>query len=118
VPPTTTSSSGTVSGTIGVIVVIGVIGCMGCMGCMGAMVQRHKLNLKLQTLKPGFHLIGARVETRRFQAAMGQLDSTCTAPPWESSCRGRRRASQAVAVQVEFEKANFETSFSLNRRKG
>jgi hypothetical protein len=31
-------------------------------------------------LKPGFHLIGSMVETRRFQA-MGQLDSTCTAPP-------------------------------------
>jgi hypothetical protein len=29
-----------------------------------------------------FHFMGSRVETRRFQA-MGQLDSTCTAPPWE-----------------------------------
>jgi hypothetical protein len=32
------------------------------------------------TLRPVYHLIGWRVETRRFQA-MGQLDSTCTAPP-------------------------------------
>jgi hypothetical protein len=30
-----------------------------------------------QTLKPGFHFIGARVETRRCQT-MGQLDPTCT----------------------------------------
>jgi hypothetical protein len=32
-----------------------------------------------QTLKPGFHLIGSRVETGRFQA-MGQLHSPCTPP--------------------------------------
>ena len=31
------------------------------------------------TLKPFFHLIGSRVETRRFQA-VGSLDSTCTQP--------------------------------------
>jgi hypothetical protein len=32
-------------------------------------------------LKAGFHFIGStRVETGRFQA-MGQLDSSCTAPP-------------------------------------
>jgi hypothetical protein len=31
-------------------------------------------------LKPGFHFIGGRVETGRFQA-VGQLDSTRTAPP-------------------------------------
>jgi hypothetical protein len=31
-------------------------------------------------LKPVTHFIVSRVETRRFQA-MGQLDSTCTAPP-------------------------------------
>jgi hypothetical protein len=30
--------------------------------------QRYKLNLKAQTLKPAFHLMGSRVETRRFQA--------------------------------------------------
>jgi hypothetical protein len=34
-------------------------------------------------LKPVFHLIGARVETRRLSAmaAMGQGESTCAAPP-------------------------------------
>jgi hypothetical protein len=45
-------------------------------------------------LKPVSHLIGSRVETRRFQA-MGQLDSTCTAPPGRTS-RGsaaRRRGT-------------------------
>jgi hypothetical protein len=31
-------------------------------------------------LKPVSHLIGSKVETRRFQA-IGQLHSTCTAPP-------------------------------------
>jgi hypothetical protein len=31
-------------------------------------------------LKPGFHFIGSRVETRRL-SAMGQGESTCTAPP-------------------------------------
>jgi hypothetical protein len=34
-----------------------------------------------QTLKPVFHFVGSRLETRRFQA-MGQLDSRiCAAPP-------------------------------------
>jgi hypothetical protein len=38
------------------------------------------LHLKKQTLKTGFHFIGARFEeTMRFQA-MGKLNSTCTAP--------------------------------------
>ena len=38
------------------------------------------LNLKKYTLKPGYHISGARVETRRFQA-MGQLlHSSCTSP--------------------------------------
>jgi hypothetical protein len=32
-----------------------------------------------QILQPGFDFIGSRFETRRFQA-MGQLNSTCTAP--------------------------------------
>jgi hypothetical protein len=30
-------------------------------------------------LKPGYHILSARVETRRLQAT-GQLESTCTAP--------------------------------------
>jgi hypothetical protein len=33
------------------------------------------------TLKPGFHVMGSRVETRPFQA-MVQVNSTCTAPPY------------------------------------
>jgi hypothetical protein len=40
-----------------------------------------KLSLKKHMLKPGYHIKGSRVETRCFQA-MGQLHSTCTAPPW------------------------------------
>jgi hypothetical protein len=39
-----------------------------------------QVEFKSQTLKPVFHFIGSRLETRRFQA-MGQLDSTFTAPP-------------------------------------
>jgi hypothetical protein len=41
--------------------------------------------------RTGFHWIGSRVETRRFQA-FGKLNSTCTAPPGSSrtpSCPGR-----------------------------
>jgi hypothetical protein len=37
-----------------------------------------------QTLKPGYHISGSRVETGRFQA-VGRLHSTCTAPPWRSA---------------------------------
>jgi hypothetical protein len=40
---------------------------------------------------------------------MGQLDSTCRAPPG---------ACPSGAVHEEFEKANFEARLSLHRRKG
>jgi hypothetical protein len=32
-----------------------------------------------QTLKPGYHFVGSRVETGRIQG-MGQVDSTCVQP--------------------------------------
>jgi hypothetical protein len=81
--------------------------------------SRYKSNLKKQILKPGNHLIGSRVETRRFQA-MGQLYSTCTAPPRDVLvdeivallCPGVARD------KLRFERANFETSFALHRLKG
>jgi hypothetical protein len=43
---------------------------------------------------------------------MGQLDSTCRAPPLG------KVPVRDVAVQVEVENPNFETSFSLDRFKG
>jgi hypothetical protein len=45
-----------------------------------ARLQRYKLHLDTAHFEIGCHFIRARVETRRFQA-MGQVDSTCTAPP-------------------------------------
>jgi hypothetical protein len=45
-----------------------------------------RLNLKANFVKPGYHLIGSRVETGRFEA-MEQLDSVLvqrTAPPYFS----------------------------------
>jgi hypothetical protein len=50
---------------------------------------------------------------------MGQLDSTCSAPPM-CACFTRcfshpgNFLSRGVAVQVAFETPNFETSFSLD----
>jgi hypothetical protein len=44
--------------------------------------------------------------------AMGQLDSTCRAPP---RARGRARF---VAVRVGFESKGLETSLSLHRLQG
>jgi hypothetical protein len=46
-------------------------------------VEFEKHNFKPLFLK---HLIGSRVETRRFRA-MGQLNSTCTVPPWAQTSR-------------------------------
>jgi hypothetical protein len=79
-------------------------------------------------------------ETRAFQAMgpngdhfklMGKLDSTCTAPTTQPLGQrvdarvllllrppGAGFVRRSVAVQVEFEKANFETGFSLDRLKG
>jgi hypothetical protein len=56
-------------------------------------------------LKPVSHLIGLRVETRRFQA-MGKLDSPCTAPPVPDVVHGVvvvdvRPRKRGVAVQVD-----------------
>jgi hypothetical protein len=63
-------------------------------------MQRYKLRLTAQTLTPGYHLIGSRVETRCL-SAMGQGESTCLsqAPPGTSA----ERRYRSVAVQVEFE---------------
>jgi hypothetical protein len=44
-----------------------------------AVMERYKFNLKAN-IYTRYHLIGSRVETRRFQA-MGQPNSTCTALP-------------------------------------
>jgi hypothetical protein len=51
---------------------------------------------------------------------MGQLDSTCRAPPRRSSRALARPAAprRSAAVQVAFVKANFETRFSLYRLEG
>jgi hypothetical protein len=90
-----------------------------------------------QTLKPGFHLIGARVETRRL-SAMGQGESTCTKPrlahhhegvkraveenvPVDAAVRLRRALQaqplhQRVAVQVDpFESKGLKPGFTLDR---
>jgi hypothetical protein len=71
------------------------------------------LNLKSKTLKPGFHFIGSRVETRRFQACGSAAFSTCTAPPVVVELVGvvedarheeeEQQLLRAVAVQVAFE---------------
>jgi hypothetical protein len=46
-----------------------------------------QVKFERQTLKPGFHLIRAWVETRRL-SAMGQGESVaCTAPPWQALMR-------------------------------
>ena len=50
---------------------------------------------KSKVLKPISHLIGSRLETGWFQA-MGQLDSTCTAPP---------RGHEDVEAEVDEEPA-------------
>jgi hypothetical protein len=42
-----------------------------------------QVEFERQNLKPGYYLIGSRFEAGSFQA-MGQLDSTCTAPPLTS----------------------------------
>ena len=39
-----------------------------------------RVEFESKGLKAGFHLIGSKVEIMRFQA-VGQLHSTCTAPP-------------------------------------
>jgi hypothetical protein len=44
--------------------------------------RTSKTNVKQQTLKPGYHFVGSRVETRALSSALGQqLGSTCTALP-------------------------------------
>jgi hypothetical protein len=60
-----------------------------------------------RTLKPVFHSIGSRVETGWFQA-MGQLDSTCTAPPW---CAASPRSTRARVVAVQVYKLNVKAKF-------
>jgi hypothetical protein len=45
---------------------------------VAAQVAAFILNRSFET---GFHFIGSRVETRRFQALWVKLDSSCTAPP-------------------------------------
>jgi hypothetical protein len=73
----------------------------------GVVVQVDPFEI-VQILKPGYHISGSRVKTRRFQAR-GQLNSTCTAPPWHL---GRGDGAEvlldhglhlAVAAQVAFE---------------
>jgi hypothetical protein len=54
------------------------------------------------------HLIGSRVETRRFQAT-AQLNSTCTAPHLALG----HHALPAVAVQVAFERQTLKPVFHL-----
>ena len=57
-------------------------------------------------LKPVFHLIGSRVETRRL-SGMGQGESTCTAPPQRGPAPRLPRAKHRrldAAVQVECER--------------
>jgi hypothetical protein len=49
-------------------------------------------------LKPGFHVTLSRVETRRFQA-MGQLSSTCSAPPRRQEHSRRHRLLHAARIR-------------------
>jgi hypothetical protein len=70
-------------------------------------LQRHDVHaVALQVafeskgLKPGYHISGSRVETRRFQA-MGQLHPTCTASPRRTTAPST--PAPDVAVQVGFE---------------
>jgi hypothetical protein len=58
--------------------------CRGATGA-GRSVAVQIENLKKQTLKPGFHVIGSRVETGRFQA-MGHIWilNLYSPPPWLS----------------------------------
>jgi hypothetical protein len=89
----------------------------------GVLVPHHDVaeqvvHLEKQTLKPGFHFIGPRVETRRFQA-MGQLHSACTYGPTAASRHPLEQLYLTVAAQVACEKAKaFETRISHFRFKG
>jgi hypothetical protein len=49
---------------------------------------------------------------------MGQLDSTCRAPPRAREVPLLLALVHAVAAQIEFESKRLETSFSLDRLKG
>jgi hypothetical protein len=78
-------------------------------------------------LKPVSHLIGARAETRRL-SAMGQGESTCTAPPrisrphyppgpTRTATRTATRlpGCRGVALQVAFERQTLKPTFSLDK---
>jgi hypothetical protein len=55
-------------------------------------VVAAQVEFERHMLKPAFHFLGARVETRRFQA-VGKLDATCiTAPTPSSGWAGPARA--------------------------
>jgi hypothetical protein len=68
-----------------------------------------------QTLKPVFHFIGAKVETTwvgtRCLSAVGQGESTCTAPP------GARAASWPTARQIQHAPTSPGSSFVVILKK-
>jgi hypothetical protein len=67
--------------------------------CVAAQVECER-----QTLKPGYHLIGNHLKPGVFKL-MGQLDSTCTAPPLRLErvqLPHAHRVLRGVAVQVAF----------------
>jgi hypothetical protein len=81
-------------------------------------IVQAQVAFERHVLKPVFHMIGAKVETRRL-SAMGQGESTCTPPPQHGDVvhppRRDDLGAHAVALQVAFERQNFETGFPLDR---
>jgi hypothetical protein len=68
---------------------------------IGSRVETRRFQAYLWVMKPGYHFIGSRVGTRRFQA-LGQLDSTCTAPPRERTFLGERRGGGLPHISFWF----------------
>jgi hypothetical protein len=56
-----------------------------------------------QILKPGYHISGSRVETRRFQAPEGQLDSPCTAPPLHAPTAPSVKVTSQMRTELSLE---------------
>jgi hypothetical protein len=113
-------------------VVASVVACDNSLPGAGAGVAPRAVAVQVAfcyILKPFFHLIGARIETRRL-SVMGQGESTCTAPPCFAAPRGscsprrrrrgsysssasrprprpRRAAPRCSGTSCEFENPNF-----------
>jgi hypothetical protein len=64
-------------------------------------------------LKPDFHLIGSRVETRRFHATGQTGFKLYSPPPVLAEALGGAQVDHVVAVQVAFERHVLKPDFHL-----